>query len=88
MTRDWTPPTREEILASTYLQDPKRWLPDGKQCSDCAHWPKRCSRIWPEGDWATVCAWSPGRFEDVDLETTVEDGPPADLADDPSLGVL
>jgi hypothetical protein len=42
-------------------------LPEGKTCSDCAHW-KRCSNLIDDLDGTeTTCDWAPSRFRESNL---------------------
>ena len=49
-----------ETLTLKNLKD--AGLPDGKQCSDCAHF-KRCEMLFMCPADNTMCDWSPSKFQ-------------------------
>lgn len=57
-------------------QTPSDKLPEGKTCSDCAHW-KRCSALIDDLEGTeTHCDWAPSRFK---AETSIEGGATAEM---------
>lgn len=61
MEHDMQVEQREPMRRASKHDEPDMDLPEGKTCSDCAHF-RRCNLIFGHIAADEVCDWSPSRF--------------------------